>query len=80
MNEYHLNRHCDCQLSIRWKLFKSDVEPTPALACRDHNEFIQWLTHKLAYELIDVDRLPVEPYGKFSKPKKNKKPQKSSIL
>jgi hypothetical protein len=79
MKDYHLKRHCDCQLSIRWKLFKGDVEPTPALVCRDHNEFIQWLTHNIAYELIDVDRLPVEPYTKLSKPKQNKKRQKVSI-
>lgn len=79
MNDYHMKRHCDCQLSIRWKLFKGDTEPTPALSCKDHNEFIQWLTHKVAYELIDIDGVPVEPYQKYNKPKKNKKRQKQSI-
>ena len=79
MNDYHMKRHCDCQLSIRWKLFKGDTEPTPALACSDHNEFIQWLPQKIAYELIDVDKLPVEPYVKYNKPKKNRKRQKLPI-
>ena len=76
MNDYHMKRHCDCHLSIRWKLFNGDVEPTPALVCSDHNQWIQWLTHELAYELIDVDKVPVEPYVKTTKVKKKKNKKK----
>ena len=64
------NKHSNCQLAVRWKLFRGKTFPTPGLYCSCHNTFLDWLPENLAYELIDVHHLPVEPYvEKKRKPK-----------
>ena len=70
MIESVANKHSDCQLAIRWKLFRGKTFPTPGLYCSCHNTFLDWLPENLAYELIDVHHLPVETYvEKKRKPK-----------
>jgi hypothetical protein len=62
MNEYAIRKHSDCNLSIRWKLFKGRLTPTAGLFCQDHDEFIMWLDDNLAYDLIDNHKMLVEEY------------------
>jgi hypothetical protein len=62
MNDYAIKKHSDCNLSIRWKMFKGKCIPTAGLFCQDHDEFIMWLDDALAYDLIDNHKMPVENY------------------
>ena len=60
MIESIANKHYDCQMAIRWKLFKGKTSPTPGLFCSCHDVFLDWLPNKLAYELIDIHKIPEE--------------------
>jgi hypothetical protein len=71
--------HQNCPLSIRWKLFRNKKSPTPGLFCSCHDTFLDWLPDHIAYELIDVDRIPVEMYTERKK-KKRAKPSDSKVL
>ena len=62
MIESVANKHSDCQMAVRWKLFRNKTSPTPGLFCSCHDVFLDWLPENLAYELIDIHHLPVEPY------------------
>jgi hypothetical protein len=57
-----IEKHATCELSIRWKLFKGRTTPTPGLFCMCHDVCLDWLPDTVAHELIEVDKLPVEPY------------------
>jgi hypothetical protein len=62
MNDYAIRKHSECNLSIRWKLFKGYIKPTAGLFCQDHDEFIMWLDDHLAFDLIDNHKMVVEQY------------------
>lgn len=62
MKDSTVIKHKDCDMSIRWKLFRGKSSPTPGLFCSCHDVFLDWLPEKVAYELIDVDKIPVEIY------------------
>lgn len=49
-------------MSIRWKLFKNKSFPTPGLFCMCHNQFLDWLPEKTAFNLIDEFDIPEEPW------------------
>ena len=63
--------HSNCEMSIRWKLFKNKTSPTPGLFCRCHNSFLDWLPESVAFDLIDNHKVIEEIYT--SRPKKKKK-------
>jgi hypothetical protein len=75
--QFELHQHCP--LSIRWKLFRNKTSPTPALFCSCHDAFLEWLPDQIAYELIDIDRIPVEIYTERKKKKKSR-PSGSKVL
>jgi len=68
-----LDEHTTCETSIRWKLFKNKSTPTPGLFCKCHNVFLIWIPDQLAYELIDDEKVPVEPWVEIKKKSKYKK-------
>jgi hypothetical protein len=78
MNDYLIKKHSDCNLSIRWKLFKGYPKPTAGLFCRDHDEFIMWLDDHLAYDLIDNHKMLVEEYT--ARPTKAQRKEKAQSL
>jgi uncharacterized cysteine cluster protein YcgN (CxxCxxCC family) len=55
-------KHKDCDLSIRWKLFKDRPTPTAGLYCIKHNQFMDWLPDDVAYKLIDENKIPVHEW------------------
>ncbi len=67
--------HMNCQLEIRWKLFKGQVIPTAGLFCSEHNVFLDWLNPDIAYQLIDVDGIQVGSWQEKIKKNKEKKPK-----
>jgi hypothetical protein len=75
MIESVANKHSDCQMAVRWKLFRNKTSPTPGLFCSCHDVFLDWLPEKLAYELIDVHHLPVETYVERKKKPKPSLPK-----
>lgn len=66
-------QHQNCSLSIRWKRFKNRNFPVPGLFCQCHDRLLDWLPENVAYELIDIDKMPVEPYKERIKQKKKPK-------
>jgi len=78
MNEYSIKKHSNCNLSIRWKLFKDRPTPTAGLFCQDHNEFIMWLDDRLAFDLIDNHKITVEVYT--PRPTKNQRKAKTRAI
>jgi hypothetical protein len=73
-----VEKHINCPMSIRWKLFRGKISPTPGLFCSCHDVFLDWLPENVAYELIDVDRIPVEIYTE--RKKKKSKPSDKNVL
>jgi hypothetical protein len=69
MTPKQIRLHDRCQCSIRWKLFQGKLEPTPALFCKEHNAWIQWLKDHEALALIDSG-LEEEIYIKPTRPKR----------
>lgn len=67
MIESVANKHSDCPLAIRWKTFRGKTHPVPGLFCSCHDAFLDWLPDNLAYELIDIHKLPVEIYTERKK-------------
>ena len=63
------NTHNRCEISIRWKLFKTRTDPTPGLFCRCHGVFLDWLNDSVALDLIDNHKVPVEPWIELKKKK-----------
>ena len=61
------NTHNRCEISIRWKLFKTRTDPTPGLFCRCHGVFLDWLNDQVALDLIDNHRVPVETWIEVKK-------------
>ena len=61
------NAHNRCEMSIRWKLFKTRPTPTPGLFCRCHGVFLDWLKDEVAFDLIDNHKIPVEEWSEAKK-------------
>ena len=78
MNEYSIRKHSECNLSIRWKVFKGQYKATAGLFCQDHDEFIMWLDDNLAYDLIDNHKMLVEEYT--DRPTKQQRKEKADKL
>jgi hypothetical protein len=78
MNEYVIKKHSNCNFSIRWKTFKGHPKPTAGLFCQDHDEFIMWLDDRLAYDLIDNHKMPVEIYT--PRPTKDQRKAKAKAM
>jgi hypothetical protein len=76
MKQEVMEQHLCCQLSVRWKSVKNKTTPRPGLFCKDHNTYLDWLTDQMAYELIDVDHIPVEPWVDKKKAKPQTLPRK----
>jgi len=66
----NIEKHANCELSIRFKLFKGRPTPTPGLFCKAHDAFLDWLPDEVAYQLIDEDHMPVELYVERKKKRK----------
>jgi hypothetical protein len=83
MKEQVGNTHNNCTISIRWKLYKGHNLPTPALFCKCHNKFLDWINPNIAYDLIDNHHIEVEPWEKklsgSPKPKVKKTTEKKSL-
>lgn len=78
MNEHLINKHSNCNLCIRWKVFKGHDKPTAGLFCQDHDEYIMWLDDALAYDLIDNHKMVVEEY--IPRPTKQQRKEKAKEL
>lgn len=73
MNKLLEQEHQNCELSIRWKLFKNKIYPTPGLFCKCHDTFLDWLPQDIAFDLIDNHKMEEERWvdrKKKTKPKK----------
>jgi len=57
--QYHKHKHCT--LTIRYKEFANKTEPVAGLFCKTHNEFIDWLSPRMAQEVLDMG-VAVEPW------------------
>ena len=55
------NNHNNCPVSIRYWTCKNRYEK-PALFCKRHNSFIEWITDETANILI-ADGIPVEDWN-----------------
>ena len=66
------NKHIECPMVIRWRVFGKQTKPTPGLFCSCHDAFIDWLPNDLAYDLIDNHKIQVENWIPRIKKKKSK--------
>lgn len=78
MIESVANKHKDCQLAIRWKLFKGRTTPTPGLFCSCHDALLDWIPDDLAYELIDIHKIPIQVYT--PRPTKDQRKAKAKAM
>jgi hypothetical protein len=69
MYEGNIKKHNNCQMAIRWKLFRNKTTSTPGLFCSEHDVFLDWLSDHVAYDLIDNHHIEVQPYSERKKKK-----------
>lgn len=73
MKESVANKHKNCPVVIRYKMFGKTGIATPGLFCKCHDVFLDWLPREVASELIDSGQVQEEPY--LRRPKKKNKPK-----
>ena len=72
MKSKNIELHNNCTCDIRWRMFSGRKEPVPGLFCSNHDVFLDWLSTKDAYALIDSGVQEV-PYTQRKKAKRKPK-------
>lgn len=52
MHPRNEKKHDNCQVCIKWKLFRGASTITPGLFCREHDKLLRWLPWNTAQVLI----------------------------
>lgn len=78
MKELDKERHANCEMSIRYKPVKSSEVFRPALFCKQHNKYLDWLSKHLAEDLINSG-VAEEPWD-FTKKKRAKNSDNTNVL
>jgi len=55
-------RHKDCPVEVRFKVFSGSTTSTPGLFCSCHDKWIKWLKPKDAYYAINELNVPIRKY------------------
>jgi len=82
MKEDIAKKHEHCQMSVRWKSIKGKQDPRPGLFCQAHDVYLDWLTPKVAFDLIDSQQVIEELWidRKKNKPKPSESKVESNYL
>jgi hypothetical protein len=61
MIDAQYEKHKHCTLTIRYKEFANKPKPVAGLFCKTHNEFIDWLSPRMAKQVLAMG-VAVEPW------------------
>ena len=62
MKELDKERHANCEMSIRYKPVRTSEVFRPALFCKRHNKYLDWLSKQVAQDLVKNNGVIEEPW------------------